>query len=142
MVLGQKLFEGKGKSAGPSFIKSISMEGVVSMYSYQAQLKGLGCAEGIQANINVTAKSMTPPKGLAGAKDKGIFMTTTGEMCVIKGFDLMKMTPGNKPASVGLWSFMTMSEKLAWLNDTIAVVTFEALDPMWTEFNITINEWI
>jgi hypothetical protein len=117
------------------------MEGVVSMYSYQAQLKGLGCAEGIQANINVTAKSTTPPKGLAVAKDKGILMTTTGEMCVIKGLDLMKMMPGSKPASIGLWTFMTMSEKLAWLNDTIAVVTFEALDPNWTEFNITINEW-
>lgn len=43
--------------------------------------------------------------------------------------------------SVGLWSFMTMAEKLSWLNDVIAVVTFEALDPMWQEFNITIYEW-
>jgi hypothetical protein len=42
---------------------------------------------------------------------------------------------------VGLWTFMTMSEKLAWLNDVIAVVTFEALDPMWMEFNVTISEW-
>ncbi len=97
MVLGQKFFEGKGKSAGPSFIKEISMEGIVSMYSYQAQLKGLGRAEGIQANLNVTAKSMTPPKGVAAAKDKGILMTVTGEMCVMRGLDLMKMVPGAKP---------------------------------------------
>jgi hypothetical protein len=142
MVLGQKLFEGKGKSAGPSFIKEISMEGVVSMYSYQAQLKGVGRAEGVQGNLNVTAKSMTPPKGVAAAKDKGTLMTMNGDMCVMRGLDLMKMTPGTKPTSVGLWTFMTMSEKLAWLNDVIALVTFEALDPMWTEFNITICEWV
>jgi hypothetical protein len=36
---------------------------------------------------------------------------------------------------------MTMSEKLAWLNDTVALVTFEAADPMWMELNITIWEW-
>jgi hypothetical protein len=65
----------------------------------------------------------------------------TGDMGVLKGFDLMKMTMGSKPTSVGLWSFMTMSEKLSWMNDLIAIVTFEALDPMWTEFNITIWEW-
>ncbi len=84
---------------------------------------------------------MTPPKGIAGAKDQGMLMTMTGDMGIVKGFDLMKMTAGGKPTSVGLWSFMTMSEKLSWLNDLIAIVTFEALDPMWMEFNITIWEW-
>lgn len=53
----------------------------------------------------------------------------------------MKMTTSGKPSSVGLWCFMTMSEKLAWMNDLITVVTFEALDPMWMEFNVTIHEW-
>ena len=62
-------------------------------------------------------------------------------MGVLKGFDLMKMMEGGKPASVGLWTFMTTSEKLSWMNNLIAVITFEALDPMWMELNITINEW-
>ena len=84
---------------------------------------------------------MTPPKGIASAKDQGVFMTMSGDMGVVKGFDLMKMTPGSEPTSVGLWTFLTMSEKLSWLNELIAVVTFEALDPMWTEFKITISEW-
>jgi hypothetical protein len=84
---------------------------------------------------------MTPPKGIAASKDQGMLMTMTGDMGIVKGFDLMKMIPGQKPTSVGLWSFMTMSEKLGWLNDLIAIVTFEALDPMWTELNITIWEW-
>jgi hypothetical protein len=117
------------------------MESVTSIFSWMAQVKGMGRAKGVDGNINVTAKSMMPPKGVGAAKDQGVFMTMTGDMGVLKGFDLMKMTMGSKPTSVGLWSFMTMSEKLSWMNDLIAIVTFEALDPMWTEFNITIWEW-
>jgi hypothetical protein len=52
---------------------------------------------------------------------------------------MMKMDP--KPMAVGLVNFMTMSEKLAWLNETIAVVIFEAADMMWNEMNVSIYEW-
>jgi hypothetical protein len=79
---------------------------------------------------------------VAAAKDQGIFMTMSGEMCVLKGSDLMKMTEGRNPAAVGLWSFMTTSESLGWMNDLVALVTFEAQDPMWMESTITIYEWI
>jgi hypothetical protein len=140
MVLGQKLWEGKGKSGGAGFIKSIDMNGVTSVFTWSVQLKGMGTAKGVDGNLNVTAKSMMPPKGVSAAKDQGILMTSTGDMAVVKGFDLMKMM-GPNPASVGLYSFMTMSPKLAWMNDLIALVTFEALDPMWETFNMTIYEW-
>jgi hypothetical protein len=83
---------------------------------------------------------VTPPKGLGAAKDQGIFRLSSGEMGVIKGLDLSKMVEG-KGVSVGLWTFMTMAEKISWLNDTVGLVTFEALDPMWQEFNIAIYEW-
>ncbi|HTY74214.1 MAG TPA: hypothetical protein VMD05_01450 [Candidatus Nanoarchaeia archaeon] len=137
MVLGEKLWEGKGN---PGFIKSINMEGVTSVYTYQADLKGMGRAKGTDLNLHVTAKSKMPPKGIGAAKDQGTLMNMTGDMAVMKGFDLMKMT-GGKPATVGLWKFMTMSEKLAWMNEVIALVTFEALDSMWETFNVTIYEW-
>jgi len=140
MAIGEKLWEGKGKS-GASFIKSIDMNGVTSIYTWTAQMKGIGKAKGVDCNLNVTGMSMTPPKGLATSTDQGMIMTMTGDMGTIKGYDLMKMVPGTNPKSVGLWSFMTMSEKLGWLNDTIALVTFEAADPMWMEMNITIWEW-
>jgi hypothetical protein len=117
------------------------MEGITSIYTWTAQVKGMGRAKGIDGNINVTAKSMMPPKGVGAAKDQGVFMTMTGDMAVLKGFDLMKISMASKPTSVGLWCFMTMSEKLSWMNDVIAVITFEALDPMWMELNITIHEW-
>ena len=141
MVLGQKLWEGKGKSVGAGLIKYVGMEGIVSEYSWMAQVKGMGCAEGLDGNINVTAVSKTPPKGIGKAKDQGIFMMTNGDMCVLKGFDLMKMNVGGNPSAVGLWTFMTTSEKLSWMNELIALVNFQALDPMWMEVNITIYEW-
>jgi hypothetical protein len=140
MVLGEKLWEGKGKSAGTGFIKSVGMEGVTSEYSWTVELKGYGCAEGLDCNIHVTAISSTPPKGLMTAKDQGVLMTMTGDMAIAKGYDLSKMVEG-KGVSAGLWSFMTMSEKLNWMNDLIAVVTIQALDPMWQEFKMTIHEW-
>jgi hypothetical protein len=137
--LGQKLFEGKGKS-GSSFIKDVSLEGVRQIYSWSAQVQGAGRAAGVDCFITVTAKGMTPPKGLGAAKDQGIFRTSTGEMGTVKGFDIAKMVAG-KNTSVGLWTFRTMSDSLAWLNDTIAIVTFEGLDPMWQEFKMEIWEW-
>ncbi len=141
MVIGEKLWEGKGKSAGEGLIKSIGMDGIVSMYSWTADMKGVGKAQGIDGSIHVTAKMKNPMKGVPTSKDQGIFMTMTGDMFVLKGFDLMKMVPGSNPSAVGLWSFMTMSDKLAWVNNTIAIVTFEALDVMWMESKITIYEW-
>jgi hypothetical protein len=142
MVLGEKLWEGKGKSGGPGFIKSIDIEGVKSVYAWSAQLKGFGCAEGVDCMVQVTADGMQPPKGIGREKDQGVMMTMTGEMAVIKGHDLSKMSDSSgKPVGVGLWSFMTMSEKLSWMNNIIAVITMEALDPMWETSNITIYEW-
>jgi hypothetical protein len=70
----------------------------------------------------VTQVNMTPPKGVGGAKDQGVFMTMTGDMGIIKGYDLMKISMGTNPAAVGLWTFMTMSEKLSWMNDVIAAL--------------------
>jgi len=140
LAIGEKLWEGKGKS-GPGFIKDISMEGVTSLYTWTAQMKGMGKAMGVDGNLNVTGMSMSPPKGLAWSKSQGMLMTMKGDMAVVKGHDIMKMTMGKNPTAVGIWSFMTMSENLAWLNDTITLVTFEALDPMWTEINVAIWEW-
>lgn len=116
------------------------MEGVKQMYAWTAQLKGAGQAEGVDCFLSVTAKGNMPPNGLGVAKDQGIFRTSTGEMGTLKGFDVAKMVQ-NKPVSVGLWTFMTMSDKLMWLNNVMAIVTFEGVDPMWQEFNITIYEW-
>jgi hypothetical protein len=137
-MLGDKLWEGKSEGAGA--IKSIDMEGVTSEYSWSANLMGVGKCKGVDGMLHVTAISMTPPKGVGTSKDQGIFMAKDGEMAVMKGLDMMKMVKGVNPAGVGLWCFMTMSEKLMWMNDTIAVAVIEAMDPMWMEFKISIHE--
>ena len=140
MAIGEKLWEGKGKS-GAGFIKSITMEGVVSVFTFTAQMKGLGKAKGVDCNLNVTGFSKMPPKGMGMSKDQGMLMTMTGDMAVAKGMSLSKMEMGKNPTALGLWSLMTMSDKLAWINSTIFLVTFEAIDPMWSEINIAIWEW-
>ena len=140
MAIGEKLWEGKGKS-GPGFIKEVGMEGVSMVYTWNAQLKGMGRAQGVDCNLNVTGYGLTPPKGVGSSKAQGVLMATTGDMAVVKGFNLDKMTMDKKPTAVGLWRFMTMSEKLSWLNEQITLVTFEAADPMWSEVNVTIWEW-
>jgi hypothetical protein len=56
-------------------------------------------------------------------------MMTTGDMAVLKGFHLIKM--GSRiPSAVGFWTFKTISEKIGWMNDLIALVAFEALEPI------------
>ena len=140
MAIGEKLWEGKGKS-GAGFIKSVGMEGVSSVFTYTAQMKGMGKAEGVDCNLNVTGFSMQPPKGMGWSKDQGMLMTMTGDMAVAKGMSLSKMEMGKNPTALGLWGLMTMSDKLAWINNTIFLVTFEAADPMWSEINIAIWEW-
>ena len=48
---------------------------------------------------------MTPPKGIAWSKDQGMMMTMTGDMGIVKGVSLMKMTMGKNPTGVGLMDF-------------------------------------
>ena len=140
MAIGEKLWEGKGKS-GAGFIKDVGMQGVTSLYTWTADMKGMGKAMGVDGKLNVTGVSMMPPKGVSWSKSQGMFMTMMGDMAVVKGVDLSSMMMGKNPTSVGLWTFMTMSEKLAWVNTQICLVTFEAMDPMWSELHITIWEW-
>jgi hypothetical protein len=139
VALVQKLFEGIGKS-GAGLVKSVGAEGVSQEYSWSAQVKGLGQTKDVECTITVTAKGMMPPKGLGTAQNQGVFTTATGEMGILKGYDIAKMVEG-KGFSIGLWSFMTMAEKISWMNDLIALVTLEALDPTWQEFKVTIYEW-
>ncbi|NWG10296.1 hypothetical protein HXY33_00870 [Candidatus Bathyarchaeota archaeon] len=96
MVLGEKLWEGKGKSTGTDFIKSITTEGVISVYTWRAEVKGMGRAKGVDLTINVTGKSKNPVKGIAKAKTQAVIRTMGGDMGVLKGCNLMKMVGGNQ----------------------------------------------
>ncbi len=66
MAIGEKLWEGKAKTAVTGLIKSVGVEGVKSEYSWTAQVKGVGRAKGVDGNIHVTAMMKMPPKGVCG----------------------------------------------------------------------------
>jgi hypothetical protein len=64
-----------------------------------------------------------------------MFNTVIGDMAIVKISGI-----GKSGKSVFLMSLMTMSPKLAWMNNLIAIMTQEG-DPQWMEFEFAVNEW-
>lgn len=98
MAIGEKIWEGKGKS-GPGFIKSIEMDGVSSVYTWTAQMTGMGKAKGIEGNLRVTGFSKMPPKGLAAAKVREFLIQRQATWRLRRAVDLSKMMPEKNPTS-------------------------------------------
>jgi hypothetical protein len=138
LVVGEKLWEAKGKYGTPA-IKAVGADGVCLEGTLAVQVKGVGRAKGIDGVFTYTNTILMGPSGMGSSHGQGIFTTMTGEMAVVKGSGIGKVE-GGKGKAVGLMSFMTMSPKLNWLNNLIAVITQEG-DPMWQEFELTIYEW-
>lgn len=138
MAIGEKLWEGKGKYGTPA-IKAVNADGVSLEGTLTAQVKGVDRAKGIDGVVTFTTMILMAPSGAGWSHGQGILNMMTGDMVVMKGSGIGKVENG-KGKSVGLMSFMTMSSKLNWLNNLVAVVTQEG-DPMWQEFDITIHEW-
>lgn len=138
MVLGDKLWEGKGKSTAIA-IKGLSAEGVSIEATWTAQMKGVGKAKGVDGMITFTGNIMMGPSGAGWSHGQGMLNLMTGDMAVVKGSGIGRVEMG-KSKTVGLWSFMTMSPKLAWMNSAAAVVSMEG-DPQWMEFDIVVFEW-
>jgi len=68
----------------------------------------------------------------------GMFTTMSGDMAVIKGSGCGKPEAG-KSKGLAIWSFMTMSQKLDWMNITVALTTQEG-DAQWSEFDVVVWE--
>lgn len=138
MAIGEKLWEGKGKYGTPA-IRAVNADGLSIEGTLMAQVKGLGRAKGIDGAVTFTTMILMAPNGAGWSHGQGMFNAVTGDMAVMKGSGIGKVENG-KGKVVALMSFMTMSPKLNWLNNLVAVVTQEG-DPMWQEFDITIHEW-
>jgi hypothetical protein len=138
MVIGEKLWEGKAKTMGMS-IKGTNAEGVIMEYTWTAQMKGMGKATGVDAQVIFTGTTTISPSGGGATMGTGLLTTMTGGMAVIKGTGYGKPEMG-KGKGVGIWSFMTMSPTLAWMNTAVALVTQEG-DAQWTEFDCVVWEW-
>jgi len=138
LVIGEKLWEGKAKTMGMS-IKGANADGVMLEYTWMAQLKGMGKAMGVDGQVLFTGNTMISPTGGGTTMGTGMFTTMTGDMAVIKGSGYGKPEMG-KGKGLGIWSFMTMSQKLNWMNMTVALTTQEG-DAQWSEFDVVVWEW-
>ncbi|HKZ87791.1 MAG TPA: hypothetical protein VJ066_01370 [Candidatus Bathyarchaeia archaeon] len=138
MVIGEKLWEGKCKTMG-MVIKAVGPEGVTIEATWMAQLKGFGKAKGLDGAMMYSGKILMEPSGAGWSHGQGMLNFMTGDMAVVKGSGLGKVEAG-KSKSVGMFTFMTMSPKLGWLNSVWTIATQEG-DPQWTEFEMVISEW-
>jgi hypothetical protein len=120
LAIGEKLFEEKIAPRGFA-IKSVGSEGVEFEYSVTGEITGFGKAEGVKATNMGTMCSFVRPAGITTGTAQGIMTTTDGDSVV------WKLCYAGKSSSAGgrltgTMTFMTMSQKLAWLNSTICVI--------------------
>jgi len=123
VVLGQKLFEEQFRPAGGA-IKSIGSEGVETEFSITSEITGFGKAEGITGTNMGTLRTLAQPSGIGTGTGLGV-MTLNGETVTWKlRFAARSSAAGVKYVCTA--TFMTMSQKLSWLNETICVVEGES----------------
>ena len=120
LAIGEKLFEEKITPRGFA-IKSVGSEGVESEYSVTGEITGFGKAEGVKATNMGTMSNLVQPTGITMGTAQGIMTTTDGDSVVWKLCYAGKSS-GAGGKLTGTVTFMTRSDKLAWLNSTICVM--------------------
>jgi hypothetical protein len=136
LVLGEKLWEEKGKAIGMA-IKSIGPEGVHMEETFTSTVKGFGRSPN-GTNMG-TLNIVTRPDGFFSGTGQGIFTTQDGDSVVWKLHGIGKPEAG-KHKGVYTLEFMTTSQKLSWMNSLIAI-TEGVLDPKTMELSGTGYEW-
>jgi len=117
MPMGDKLYEEKAKLA-MGFIKEIDANGLEMLQSFSSELKGSGK---MPSGTNMASgKVMMSPNGMAYGKWHGMIMTVDGDMVAWAGNGRSKRGK-NSIKGVMLITYMTMSEKLKWLNDVVGI---------------------
>jgi hypothetical protein len=136
LVLGEKVWEEKGKATGMS-VKSVGPEGVHIEETFASEIKGLGR---FPSGRNMgTLNVVTRPDGFSNGTGQGIFATQDGDSVVWKLFGLGKREAA-KEKSVAIVQFMTTSQKLSWMNSLIFVIDAIS-DPKTMEISDTGYEW-
>ena len=120
LAIREKLFEEKVTATGFA-IKSVGSEGVESEYSVTGEITGFGKAESLKATNMGTMCNLVRPTGITTGTAQGVMTTTDGDSVVWKLCYAGKAS-GTGGRLTGTVTFMTMSEKLAWLNSTICVM--------------------
>jgi hypothetical protein len=124
LAIGQKLFEEKFRPVGFA-IKSVGPQGIETEMSITSEVTGFGRAQGVKGTNMGTLRDWRLPNGVATGTGHGIITTTDGDSVVWKLSYAGKAKPAGGEKYVCTVTFMTMSEKLAWLNQTICVMEGE-----------------
>jgi hypothetical protein len=136
LVLGEKLWEEKGKAIGMS-IKSIGPEGVRMEQTFTTVCKSFGRFPN-GTNMGTVDFVQAPDGGYSGS-GQGIFASQDGDAVTWKMYFLGTSEAG-KGRDFGIVKFWTTSQKLAWMNKVIAA--FEAVsDTKTMELSATGYEW-
>jgi len=116
MPLGEKISEDKWRATGFT-IKSTGPEGVSVEISYTGESKGFGRMAGVDGTYMGTALGLQKPNGVVIViSDQGILSTKNGETIVFKAQGGAGRQGGT---SATIYTFMTASPKLSWVNDTV-----------------------
>jgi hypothetical protein len=114
MVMGEKIWEGKSKTMNMT-VKGVNAEGVMFEFTWMAQLKGSGKAIGLDGSVLFTANVTVSQAGIATFAGSRVFSTLTGDQATIKGSG-SGTGQGDQGKGISIWSFMTLSLKLSWMN--------------------------
>jgi hypothetical protein len=135
MAMGEKLFEEKGKTT-MTFVESIDANGIVMKQSFNSDIVGAGK---FPSGMNMGSGTIwIGMDNKAHGKWHGMVMTKDNEMIVWKGSGHSKRNQGSVKGIMVI-TFMTKSEKYAWMNSIIALNEIEG-DLM--EFKATAFEWM
>ena len=132
MALGEKAWEEKGKTTWTA-VKSAGVEGVTLEQSWIGDSEGLGRWQ--DGRDLGTSTLLLGPNGIGIGTGQGIFTTKDGETVVYRNMSCSRAEKTRR-RFVGIMTFMSSSEKLSWLNSTVATFEGEG-DPNFQEFNLT-----
>jgi hypothetical protein len=118
MPMGEKLFEEKGKYT-MMFVESVDADGVTMKQSFSSELTGFGR---FPSGMNMGSGTIWMKQdGKAFSKWAGMMMTKDKEMIVWNATGQGKQM-GDALKGIVVVTFMTKSEKYAWMNPIIAVL--------------------
>jgi hypothetical protein len=140
MPIGQKIFEMNWKSISMA-VRSIDPEGLTMEMTAQGEVTGFGPAKGLKGFVVMTFQDIRQPSGISTGKGQGILTTPEGDMAVWKATFAGRMKDAGSQGWIGPATFMTMSKKLAFLNEMVCITEGEGKTGS-PEAHDTVYEWV
>lgn len=135
MTMGEKLFEEKGKMT-MTFVESIDANGIVMKQSFNSDVTGLGK---FPSGMNMGSGTIwIGMDNKAHGKWHGMMMTQDNETIVWNGSGHSKRNQGAMKGIMVI-TFMTKSEKYAWMN---SIILIKEIEGNMMEFKASGYEWM